>query len=67
MSQDRILLVRDPQLGYPGPMVGRILDYLMEQVLDDPSQNSREQLEQLAHNYYSRHSENIINDKESDQ
>jgi len=34
---------------------------------EDVEQNNREQLEQLAHNYHSRHSENIINDKESDQ
>lgn len=36
----------------PGREVGRILDYLMEQVLDDPAQNTRERLIELATEYY---------------
>ena len=36
----------------PGPTVGDILDHLMEAVLDDPSQNTREKLESIAREYY---------------
>ena len=35
----------------PGPMVGEILDYLLEQVLDNPGYNVREKLESLARVY----------------
>lgn len=36
----------------PSPMVGKILDYLMEQVLDEPSYNNKEKLESLAKEFY---------------
>lgn len=36
----------------PGPEVGRILDHLMEAVLDDPEQNQREILESLARQFH---------------
>ena len=35
-------------LGLGGPAVGRVLDALLERVLDDPSLNTREQLLALA-------------------
>ena len=36
----------------PSPLVGEILDYLLEQVLDDPSNNTQEVLETIARKYY---------------
>ena len=42
----------------PSRAVGEILDYLMEQVLDDPTQNTVEGLESLAREYYRKHIEN---------
>lgn len=36
----------------PSPLIGKILDHLMEAVLDDPSYNNREKLEALAKEYY---------------
>jgi hypothetical protein len=36
-------------LGLRGPDVGRVLDALLERVLDDPSLNDRERLIALAH------------------
>ena len=36
----------------PGPEVGRVLDHLMEKVLDDPECNTREQLESFAREFY---------------
>ena len=36
----------------PGPLIGDILEYLLEQVLDDPGSNTRETLETLAMKYY---------------
>ncbi|HOP07240.1 MAG TPA: CCA tRNA nucleotidyltransferase [candidate division Zixibacteria bacterium] len=35
----------------PGPIVGRVLDALLEAVLDDPEVNNRESLEALARDY----------------
>ena len=35
-----------------GPVIGDILDFLLESVLDDPSMNSDEKLRELAENYY---------------
>ncbi len=35
----------------PGPMVGEVLDYLLEQVLDNPGYNVREKLELMARAY----------------
>jgi len=37
----------------PGPVVGRILDHLMEKVLDQPEDNTRERLVQFARDLYS--------------
>ncbi len=36
----------------PGPMVGEILNYLLEQVLDEPKKNTARVLEKLAKEYY---------------
>jgi len=36
----------------PGPMVGEILNYLLEQVLDEPQNNSIRVLEKLTKEYY---------------
>lgn len=38
----------------PGPAIGRILNHLLETVLDDPSQNDRDILLREARNYLSR-------------
>jgi len=43
-----------------GPMVGKILDYLMDQVLDNPEFNNKEKMEELAVEFYSK-----INDKKT--
>lgn len=37
----------------PGPVVGQVLEYLLEQVLDDPSLNTREQLQTLTRDFKS--------------
>ncbi|MBK5201949.1 MAG: polynucleotide adenylyltransferase, partial [Spirochaetaceae bacterium] len=40
-------------MGIPrGPLFSRILNYLLESVLDDPSQNNKLQLKQIAMAYY---------------
>lgn len=36
----------------PGPVVGKILAYLMDRALDDPQINTREKLIELARSYY---------------
>lgn len=36
----------------PGPIVGELLDYLLEKVLDQPQDNTRERLEEFAKDYY---------------
>lgn len=38
-----------------GPEMGIVLDFLLESVLDDPGLNTREQLIEIARNYYRRH------------
>ncbi len=40
----------------PGPQVGRILNYLLEQVLDDPQLNTKEQLLKLAREFHAKSS-----------
>lgn len=35
-----------------GPLFSQILNYLLETVLDDPSQNDKEQLKTIAYNFY---------------
>jgi hypothetical protein len=35
-----------------GPVLGRVLDLLLEAVLDDPEMNEREKLLRLARNIY---------------
>lgn len=42
----------------PSPMVGTILNYLLEQVLDYPEHNTREKLESLAEKHYQSLCEN---------
>ena len=51
-----------------GPMVGKILNYLLEQVLDNPSQNTAETLKELAKEYYNSQNATIndSNNKEAD-
>ncbi|RME22302.1 MAG: hypothetical protein D6800_11195, partial [Candidatus Zixiibacteriota bacterium] len=41
----------------PSPMVGRILNHLLEHVLDEPEDNTRETLESLAREFYLREKE----------
>ncbi|PWB75838.1 polynucleotide adenylyltransferase [candidate division GN15 bacterium] len=50
----------------PGPMVGRILDHLMEKVLDQPEDNTREKLEQYARDLYAglKMNNDAVNDKD---
>ncbi len=46
----------------PGPTIGRILNHLLEKVLDDPDMNSRERLESLAKEYMEQE---VLTDKTS--
>lgn len=50
----------------PGPVVGRILDHLMEKVLDQPEENTRETLERYARDLYAglQMNKNADNDKD---
>lgn len=48
----------------PSPTVGAILEYLMEQVLDNPEHNTKEVLETLARNHYQTQIENSASDSE---
>jgi len=51
----------------PSPTIGKILDQLMEAVLDDPGANTREALESVARKCYQRLTEDSAKDsKESD-
>ena len=50
----------------PGKEVGLLLDYLMEQVLDNPSVNTKEDLTELANKYYNENI-NKNSDKESNE
>jgi hypothetical protein len=47
-----------------GPLVGKILEYLLEQVLDNPESNTRESLETLARKYYQARTVNSALDSE---
>jgi len=47
-----------------GPLVGEILEYLLEQVLDNPESNTRESLETLARKYYQARTVNSALDSE---
>jgi tRNA nucleotidyltransferase (CCA-adding enzyme) len=51
----------------PGPVVGRILDHLMEKVLDQPEDNTRETLERYARDLYAglQMNNSVDNDKDS--
>ena len=46
----------------PGPRVGAILDYLLETVLDNPEDNSREKLESIAREFYQSNMANLTYD-----
>lgn len=50
----------------PGPVIGKILDHLMEKVLDQPEDNTRETLERYARDLYAglRMNNNADNDKD---
>jgi len=48
----------------PGPLVGEILEHLMEQVLDDPTTNVKEVLESSARNCYQARTVNSATDSE---
>lgn len=39
----------------PGPAVGRIIDYLLERVLDDPANNTSERLQVLAKDFFEKY------------
>ncbi|MFP4372909.1 MAG: CCA tRNA nucleotidyltransferase [Spirochaetaceae bacterium] len=62
LAADSALSVRDlavnghilhEEAGVPkGPLMGRTLEFLLESVLQDPSQNTRETLVEIARNYY---------------
>ncbi|MCK4574670.1 MAG: HD domain-containing protein, partial [candidate division Zixibacteria bacterium] len=49
----------------PGPAIGRILDHLMDRVLDEPVRNSRPELELMAREFYQ--TETVDNKKHSDE
>jgi len=52
----------------PSPRVGQILDHLLEQVLDHPEYNTRDQLKDLAQKYYQTHTQDSdLESKETDQ
>ncbi len=38
----------------PGPMVGKILDYLLERVIDNPEDNTTEKLQTLAKDFFEK-------------
>ena len=48
----------------PGPLVGEILEHLMEQVLDNPESNTRESLESMARKYYQGRTDKSASDSE---
>ena len=50
----------------PGPVVGNILDHLMEAVLDNPDDNTRARLEEIARHFYDNNIKNV-SDKGSKQ
>jgi tRNA nucleotidyltransferase (CCA-adding enzyme) len=62
LAEDRILSLKDlklngddikQELGIPGgPIIGIILRYLLESVLDDPEQNERDRLLKIAGRFY---------------
>ncbi|UCG60880.1 MAG: HD domain-containing protein [Candidatus Zixiibacteriota bacterium] len=51
----------------PGKEIGDVLNHLMDQVLDDPSLNSREALEAIAREYYQKDIKHNHSDKESEE
>ncbi len=50
----------------PGPAIGRLLNHLMETVLDDPSSNTADKLESIAREYYRSHIKRTNSDKGTD-
>jgi hypothetical protein len=38
----------------PGPAVGKVLNYLLERVLDDPELNTKEELTVIAREYFAQ-------------
>jgi tRNA nucleotidyltransferase (CCA-adding enzyme) len=48
----------------PSRAIGQILDFLMEEVLDNPDNNTKEMLESRARNYYQTRIENSATDSE---
>jgi hypothetical protein len=61
LSQDAPLSLKDlavngndlSEAGIPkGPVMGTVLEFLLETVLEDPSMNEREKLLTLAKNFY---------------
>ena len=64
LSEDSALKIKDLKINghilmqelkiKPGPTIGKILNYLLEKVLDDPSLNTQKQLIQLAKDYIKR-------------
>ncbi|MBD3333043.1 HDIG domain-containing protein [candidate division GN15 bacterium] len=43
----------------PGPLVGEVLEYLLEAVLDEPEKNNPEQLGELARKYYKEKNKDV--------
>jgi tRNA nucleotidyltransferase (CCA-adding enzyme) len=51
----------------PSPLVGEVLNYLLEAVLDEPEQNTPEQLGELARKYYETKNTDVqVRDKEDE-
>ena len=50
----------------PGPMIGAILNHLMEDVLDNPEDNSREKLESIAREFYQRNMASLKYDNDEE-
>jgi len=50
----------------PGPVVGKILDHLMEKVLDQPEDNTKEKLEQFARDLYAGMNMDINTENDKD-
>jgi poly(A) polymerase/tRNA nucleotidyltransferase (CCA-adding enzyme) len=64
LEEDSALTVKDlavngnvlaEEAGIPkGPVMGRTLEFLLESVLQDPTQNTKDKLLEIARNYYTR-------------
>jgi len=65
LSQDQAITIRDLAInGHQlseyasipkGPQMGKVLDFLLESVIEDPDQNSKDILLEIARNFYHNH------------